>query len=227
MKTNIFSTQDAKNVIAEMRMFYGKKFLDQWAGVDPKDLAEKMVQMFCDLNPDDLARGFLKMQTQAWPPTLPEFKAWCLGSSGGSLETNPVSRSYRGKYAAIANIEAWLSDSSITLTNAEREAYNRVYGMFDQLRWAYSDKKKFYAYEAFKDSYVEVVNESVAANICQFDSEPPEAIKPPELKVIRKDYLSTVSKDCDSEKTEQAIKGLVAQGMSVPEAYMSLAKANK
>lgn len=74
-----FGIEDAKRVITEMRLCYGKKFSDQWVGVDPMDLANKMVQMFGDLNPNDLAKGFQKMQTQAWCPTLPEFKSWCIG----------------------------------------------------------------------------------------------------------------------------------------------------
>lgn len=74
-----FGIEDAKRVITEMRLCYGKKFSDQWIGVDPMDLANKMVQMFSDLNPNDLAKGFQKMQTHAWCPTLPEFKSWCLG----------------------------------------------------------------------------------------------------------------------------------------------------
>lgn len=74
-----FGIEDAKRVITEMRLCYGKKFSDQWVGVDPMDLANKMVQMFSDLNPVDLAKGFSKMQTQAWCPTLPEFKSWCIG----------------------------------------------------------------------------------------------------------------------------------------------------
>jgi len=74
-----FGIEDAKRVITEMRLCYGKKFADQWVGVDPMDLANKMVQMFSDLNPNDLDKGFQKMQTQAWCPTLPEFKSWCIG----------------------------------------------------------------------------------------------------------------------------------------------------
>lgn len=74
-----FGIEDAKRVITEMRLCYGKKFADQWVGVDPMDLANKMVQMFSDLNPSDLAKGFQKMQTHAWCPTLPEFKSWCIG----------------------------------------------------------------------------------------------------------------------------------------------------
>lgn len=74
-----FGIEDAKRVITEMRLCYGKKFSDQWVGVDPMDLANKMVQMFSDLKPSDLAKGFSKMQTQAWCPTLPEFKSWCIG----------------------------------------------------------------------------------------------------------------------------------------------------
>lgn len=74
-----FGLEDAKQVITEMRLCYGKKFSDQWTGVTPNELSKKMVDLFFDLTPVDLAKGFSKMQTQAWPPTLPEFKSWCIG----------------------------------------------------------------------------------------------------------------------------------------------------
>lgn len=74
-----FSNEDAKRVINEMRLCYGKKFSDQWVGIDPKDLAQKMVDLFFDLTEADLIRGFAKMQTHAFAPTLPEFKSWCVG----------------------------------------------------------------------------------------------------------------------------------------------------
>ena len=37
-----FTQEDAIRLIAKMRAYYGKKFADQWAGVDPKDIAESM-----------------------------------------------------------------------------------------------------------------------------------------------------------------------------------------
>lgn len=75
-----FGNEDAKRVINEMRLCYGKKFSDQWVGIDPRDLAQKMVDLFFDLTQEDLIRGFAKMQTHAFVPTLPEFKSWCVGN---------------------------------------------------------------------------------------------------------------------------------------------------
>lgn len=73
-----FNYDHAMQVINEMRICYGKKFSDQWSGIKPSELANKMVQMFSDLTPSDLARGYEKMQTQTFVPSLPEFKSWCL-----------------------------------------------------------------------------------------------------------------------------------------------------
>lgn len=218
-----FGIEDAKRVITEMRLCYGKKFSDQWAGVDPMDLANKMVQMFHDLTPVDLAKGFAKMQTQAWPPTLPEFKAWCLGSSLTIGNQNPIHATYRNKSAALANIEAWLSDSTTRITNAEREAYNRCYTMFSNLQFNYSDKQKFHTYEAFKGFYDEVVKEFVQQGV-----EQSIWVEPPKIESKRKTVASqsaeTPEQKQRNEEMKKKIEALMAQGKTIGQATMEVMK---
>lgn len=72
-----FTQEDAIRLIAKMRAYYGKKFADQWAGVDPKDIAESMVECFKGLGAEDFKRGVSKMMKSSFCPTIPEFRAWC------------------------------------------------------------------------------------------------------------------------------------------------------
>ena len=72
-----FTQEDAIRLITKMRAYYGKKFADQWAGVDPKDIAESMVECFQGLTADDFKRGVTKMMKSTFCPTIPEFRAWC------------------------------------------------------------------------------------------------------------------------------------------------------
>lgn len=115
------------------------------------------------LTREQIATGMSTVVENGYCPDPAMFRKWCLGVKGFVSDVDPVASSYRGKFAAIANIEAWLSDSSTLITNAEREAYNRVYGMFDKLKWADNyEKAKYYAYKAFEDAYSEVVKELVS-----------------------------------------------------------------
>ena len=72
-----FTQEDAIRLITKMRAYYGKKFADQWAGVDPKDIAESMVECFQGLSADDFKRGVVKMMKSTFCPSIPEFRSWC------------------------------------------------------------------------------------------------------------------------------------------------------
>lgn len=72
-----FTFEDAIRLIGKMRGFYGKKFADQWAGVDPKDIAESMVECFQGLTAEDFKRGVTKMMKSTFCPSIPEFRSWC------------------------------------------------------------------------------------------------------------------------------------------------------
>ena len=99
-----FTHDDAMRLIRKMRVNHGKKFSDQWTGVEPHELADEMVDQYQGLTTQDFMRGIEQMKVEAWPPTIPEFRDWCLGGTG----SNPIHASYRAKNAALANIEAWL-----------------------------------------------------------------------------------------------------------------------
>ncbi|VXA55345.1 conserved hypothetical protein [Acinetobacter proteolyticus] len=72
-----FTQEDAIRLITKMRAYYGKKFADQWSGVDPKDIAESMVECFKGLGAEDFKRGVAKMMKSSFCPSIPEFRAWC------------------------------------------------------------------------------------------------------------------------------------------------------
>lgn len=72
-----FTQEDAIRLITKMRAYYGKKFADQWSGVDPKDIAESMVECFQGLGAEDFKRGVAKMMKSSFCPSIPEFRSWC------------------------------------------------------------------------------------------------------------------------------------------------------
>ncbi len=72
-----FTKEDAQRLINKMRINYGKKFIDQWAGVHEDELKQAMVEAYQGLSMDDFARGYARMLQEQWPPTIPEFRSWC------------------------------------------------------------------------------------------------------------------------------------------------------
>lgn len=71
------TTQDIMRLINKMRVNYGKKFADQWAGVESAELAQEMLENYQGLTVEDFTRGMIRMKREAWPPTVPEFRDWC------------------------------------------------------------------------------------------------------------------------------------------------------
>ena len=72
-----FTKDDATRLISKMRINYGKKFADQWVGVDVEELKQAMVEAYQGLSMEDFARGYARMLQEQWPPTIPEFRSWC------------------------------------------------------------------------------------------------------------------------------------------------------
>lgn len=146
------------------------------------------------LTREQIATGMNTVVENGYCPDPAMFRKWCLGVKGFVNDVDPIASSYRGKFAAIANIEAWLSDSSTLITNAERDAYNRVYGMFEKLNWADNyEKAKYYAYKAFEDAYSEVVKELVSKGEKQSTWDASTAIEKKKEDIIGfgTDYLKT------------------------------------
>ena len=83
-----FTKEDAQRLITKMRINYGKKFIDQWAGVDVEELKQAMVEAYQGLSMEDFARGYARMFQEQWPPTIPEFRAWCMPKSSDWLDAH-------------------------------------------------------------------------------------------------------------------------------------------
>ena len=178
----------AIGVINKMQDYFESRFESTFkkrVGESDQQYIERLVNTTCEIlegvTAEQLKVGLATMKTAKYCPVMPEFKNWCLGGSD-----NAIHASYRKKSAALANIEAWLCDDTTHITNAEREAYNRCYSMFNDLKWNYTNNQKFHTYEAFKDFYDEVVREFVSNGIMREMYIPPVKLetKKEELKVL-------------------------------------------
>lgn len=83
-----FTKEDAQRLITKMRINYGKKFIDQWSGVHENELKQAMVEAYQGLSMEDFARGYARMLQEQWPPTIPEFRAWCMPKSSDWLDAH-------------------------------------------------------------------------------------------------------------------------------------------
>ena len=214
-------------VMGTLKGISPRSFEKTFSGLDTKQVAYAFELCLDGLTRDQIKLGMVKARDSGYCPDPSMFRKWCLGISGFADNVDPIHASYRSKNAALANIEAWLSDSTTNITNAEREAYNRCYVMFNNLKFNYSDKQRFHTYEAFKGFYDEVVKELVANGESQSiwdDKKCIETKENPLFKPVEKDYLSNMS---DEEKNRsksiaEKILNLTNKGMPQGEAMRKL-----
>lgn len=64
-------------LIQKMKVMYGTKFTQQWAGIDPLVLQEEWAEMLAGYTGEELSRGLDACRTRTFPPTLPEFMTLC------------------------------------------------------------------------------------------------------------------------------------------------------
>lgn len=216
----------AIGVINKMQDYFEARFENTFkkrVGENDQQYIDRLVNTTCEIldgvTAEQIKIGLATMKTAKYCPVMPEFKNWCLGGND-----NAIHASYRHKSAALANIEAWLCNDTTPITNAEREAYNRCYEMFNQLKWNYSDRQKFHTYDAFKAFYEEVVKEFVAQGFFQQTWEKPVSIENPKAKAKPKNYLQDMTPEQikESEETAKKIAELVEGGMSMGQASLSI-----
>lgn len=195
------------SVAATIKGIAPRSFEKTFNGLSSEQISYGFKLCLDGLTREQIQAGMMQVRDNGFCPDPAMFRKWCLGIKGFISDADPVKDSYKGKYAAIANIEAWLSDSSTRITNADREAYNRVYGMFNQLQYANNyEKQKFYAYEAFKDAYVEVVKELVELGVKQEIWIQPEVIEQPKPKFAKRSYLSQPQTKEEKENIQKILE---------------------
>lgn len=78
-KTSIEALPESwiERLMDKMLLSYGKKFLDQWGGVDTDKLVRHWSEELASYTREELGRGYAALESREWPPTLPEFKKLC------------------------------------------------------------------------------------------------------------------------------------------------------
>ncbi|MCW8041365.1 hypothetical protein OKC24_19870, partial [Acinetobacter sp. BIT-DXN8] len=110
------------------------------------------------LTHDQVNFGLSQVRDNGFCPDPAMFRKWCLGITGFGTDQQRLQDSFKGKHAALANILKWRKDSKQAITNAEKDAYDRCYEMFEEINWAKNaDRAMYLAYEAFKDNYADVI----------------------------------------------------------------------
>lgn len=145
-----FTKDDAMRLISKMRINYGKKFADQWAGVDVEELKSEMVDQYQGLSAEDFARGVNRMKREPWPPTIPGFREWC----------EPDSEEWLGAHEAWAIAEKSISFDGKEMTVVWTEQMAQAFSRCEDLIKTGDKYQRAEAKKIFCDAYDRLVTQA-------------------------------------------------------------------
>lgn len=145
-----FTKEDAMRLISKMRINYGKKFADQWAGVDVEELKQAMVEAYQGLTVEDFARGVNRMKHEQWPPTIPEFRSWC----------EPKTDDWLGSHEAWAIAEKSIGFDGQELTVIWTEQMAQAFSRCEELIKTGDKYQRAEAKKIFCDAYDRLVTQA-------------------------------------------------------------------
>ena len=145
-----FTKDDAMRLISKMRINYGKKFADQWSGVDVEELKSEMVDQYQGLSVEDFARGVNRMKREPWPPTIPGFREWC----------EPDSEEWLGAHEAWAIAEKSISFDGKEMTVVWTEQMAQAFSRCEDLIKTGDKYQRAEAKKIFCDAYDRLVTQA-------------------------------------------------------------------
>ena len=145
-----FTKDDAMRLISKMRINYGKKFADQWVGVDVEELKQAMVEAYQGLSMEDFARGVNRMKHEQWPPTIPEFRSWC----------EPKTDDWLGSHEAWAIAEKSIGFDGQELTVIWTEQMAQAFSRCEELIKTGDKYQRAEAKKIFCDAYDRLVTQA-------------------------------------------------------------------
>ncbi len=145
-----FTKDDATRLISKMRINYGKKFADQWVGVDVEELKQAMVDAYQGLTVEDFARGVNRMKHEQWPPTIPEFRSWC----------EPKTDDWLGSHEAWAIAEKSIGFDGQELTVIWTEQMAQAFSRCEDLVKTGDKYQRAEAKKIFCDAYDRLVTQA-------------------------------------------------------------------
>lgn len=154
-----------------------RSFEKTFEGIPTEQITSAMKICIDGLTRDQINIGLAMVRDNGFCPDPAMFRKWCLGITGFGTEQQRAQDSFKGKNAALANIVRWIGNDKSPITNAEKEAYDRCYEMFNAINYANNvDRAQYTAYEAFKENYTDVVREFVEQGVVQCEWVKPVAI---------------------------------------------------
>lgn len=198
-----FTNKSALALISRMRGMYGKRFTDQWAGIEPNEIVFAMVDCLNGLSDDELRAGFDRMKTSVFCPSVPEFRSWCEASSPYLTEN-----------------EAWLQavrfdrkGGSSEITQLAKQAYDMVH--MNKNEYLDAGKQNFFM---FRDCYLRIVEDAKRSGIRDEVVPAPKAI---EYKIDAGEEPPVIERPAEEKAwIENRTKQLQAEGLSFPRALM-------
>ncbi len=165
---NLTPISNAEHLTALVKAIVPRSFEKTFGGLATAEVVAGF--RFCTqgLNQAELNIGLDKIREMGFCPDPALFAKWCKGIDGFD-NTDTIADSYIGKSGALANIKRWLSDSTTAISQAEKQAYDQVYELFEQVSYASNaEYAQAEAERAFKDHYEHIVGKLVAQRVpCQ------------------------------------------------------------
>ncbi|MEG2268037.1 MAG: hypothetical protein RSC68_27395 [Acinetobacter sp.] len=206
-----------------------RSFEKTFDGVATAQINTAMKICIDGLTHDQVNFGLSQVRDNGFCPDPAMFRKWCLGITGFGTEQQRLQDSFKGKHAALANIIKWVNDNNHTITNAEKESYDRCYEMFTAIEWAKNaDRAMYLAYEAFKDNYADVVQEFALSGVKQAIWAKPKVIESKPITLVAKPK-SMLPDQSPEEKAwiENRTRELEQTGLSFPKALLEAGKEFK
>lgn len=216
----------ASGVVGVFKAIAPRSFEKTFEGIATAEIVNAMKICIDGLTREQVNHGLNAVRDNGFCPDPAMFRKWCLGVQGFGTEQQRLAETFKGKHAALANIIRWVNDSNTAITTAEKEAYDRCYEMFNNLKWAKNvDRASYLAEEAFKDNYVAVVQEFAESGTKQAIWLPDPALTNDSKvsKGVSKDYLP---KQSEQEKAwiSSRVSELKGQGLSFAKSLFQATK---
>lgn len=111
------TSEHIAQLLKKQKEWYGKKFRDQWPDMADAAIFNSFKTGLAGITEQEFARGLAAMLTQKWPPSVPEFRAWCEPNS----EWPTAEQAWAIAQAASdeANTVVWTAEAQAAWTSCQ------------------------------------------------------------------------------------------------------------
>lgn len=156
---------EAVILVKDMKLLYGKQFVDQWGFASDVELAERVARLLSGVYIEQFEYGMKRMESHSYIPTLPKFKEWC-------LELKPQGQNWLSVSEAWALCLNFQNDRKTRVTTQAMTAFEKVANILNV-------EGQKAAFNAFKGFYSRVIEHDQANGRYQEVYVPPKLLRAP------------------------------------------------